>query len=86
MAAGPYEKATAIVLIVTAPGREEDVYAALRRIPEVTEQLLLFGEYDLFAKLECSDYGVLGGVVINQIRSIEGVEGTKTLTAAPVRE
>lgn len=85
MATAQYEKATAIVLIVTEPGREEEVYSQLRGIPEVVEQLLLFGEYDLFARLECSDYGMLGGVVINQIRSIPGVETTKTLTAAPMR-
>jgi DNA-binding Lrp family transcriptional regulator len=46
--------------------------------------LLLFGEYDVYARLECESFGILGGVVINRIRSIEGVDSTKTLTAAPV--
>ena len=52
--------------------------------PEVVEAMLLFGEYDLYAKLVCDDFGMLGSVVITQIRAIEGVDSTKTLTAAPI--
>ncbi len=77
------DSATAIILITTEPGMETDVFEALRHIPEVVDQLLLFGEYDVYARLECEGFGILGSVVINQIRSIEGVDSTKTLTAAP---
>jgi len=76
--------ATAIVLIVAEPGAESDVYHQLKLIPEVVEAMLLFGEYDLYAKLVCDDFGMLGSVVITQIRAIEGVDSTKTLTAAPI--
>ena len=78
------ETATAIVLIVAEPGAESDVFDELRRIPEVVEAMLLFGEYDLYAKLVCDDFGMLGSVVISQIRSIDGGDSTKTLTAAPM--
>jgi len=78
-----FETATAIVLITAEPGKESYVMQELKRISEVKEAMLLFGEYDLFAKIECSDFGSLGNVVISNIRSIEGVETTKTLTAAP---
>ena len=77
-------EATAIVLIVAEPGMESEVYEALRGIPEVKERMLLFGEYDLYAKIVCEDFGLLGSVVINSIRAIEGVDSTKTLTAAPL--
>jgi len=77
-------EATAIVLIVAEPGRETEVYNELRVIPEVVEQMLLFGEYDLYVKIVCEDYALLGSVVINKIRAIEGVHSTKTLTAAPM--
>ena len=77
-------EATAIVLIVAEPGRETEVYNELRVIPEVVEQMLLFGEYDLYVKIVCEDYALLGSVVINRIRAIEGVDSTKTLTAAPM--
>ena len=76
--------ATAIVLIVAEPGAESDVYHQLKLIPEVVEAMLLFGEYDLYAKSVCDDFGMLGSVVITQIRAIEGVDSTKTLTAAPM--
>jgi DNA-binding Lrp family transcriptional regulator len=46
--------------------------------------MLLFGEYDLYVKIVCEDYALLGSVVINRIRAIEGVDSTKTLTAAPM--
>ena len=75
-------EATAIVLIVAEPGRETEVYSALQAISEVAEQILLFGEYDLYVKIICEDYNLLGSVVINKIRAIEGVDSTKTLTAA----
>ena len=78
------DTATAIVLIVAEPGAESDVYHQLKLIPEVVEAMLLFGEYDLYAKLVCDDFGKLGSVVITQIRAIEGVDSTKTLTAAPM--
>ena len=78
------DTATAIVLIVAEPGAESDVYHQLKLIPEVVEAMMLFGEYDLYAKLLCDDFGMLGSVVITQIRAIEGVDSTKTLTAAPM--
>ena len=36
--------------------------------------------YDLIAKLEAADFDTLGHVIVNKIRSIEGVVDTKTLT------
>mgnify|MGYP001487740951 CR=1 FL=1 len=77
-------EATAIVLIVAEPGRETEVYDALSVIAEVREHMLLFGEYDLYAKIVCEDFALLGAVVINRIRSIDGVDSTKTLTGAPM--
>ena len=44
--------------------------------------MLLFGEYDLFEKIIWEDYALLGGVVIKKIRGIDGVDPTKTQTAA----
>ena len=78
------DAATAIVLITTEPGMEAEVYHALTAIPEVVDQILLFGEYDVFARIECEDFGILGSVVIHRIRGIDGVDAPKTLTAAPM--
>ena len=79
-----YGAATAIVLIVTETGSENHVIEKLRQVEEVTESLILFGEYDIFVKLQCPDFGFLSDIVVNVIRNIDGVETTKTLTAAPL--
>ena len=79
-----YDSAIAVLLITTEPGCEQDVVTELQNISEVIEAILLFGEYDIFAKIECSDFGVLSNVVVNKIRNITGIESTKTLTAAPM--
>ena len=83
MTGGETQQAIAIVLIITAPGKEQIVFEALDELSSVSEKYLLFGEYDIFAKLVCGDYGELSKTVVSKIRSIQGVEATKTLTAAP---
>ncbi len=68
------------VLISTAPAKEHEVYNKLSKVPEVVELHPLFGEYDLIAKIEAKDFNTLGQIVVEKIRSIEGVIDTKTLT------
>ena len=68
------------VLIIAAPAHEHEVYNKLSKVPEIAEVLPLFGEYDLIAKIEAEDFEKLGSIVVNKIRSIEGVIDTKTLT------
>ena len=68
------------VLISTAPAKEHQVYNELLKIKEIVELHPLFGEYDLIAKVEAKDLGELGEIVVEQVRSIDGVADTKTLT------
>ena len=75
--------ALAIMLIVAEPGKENDVMNSLSNLDEVIEAHMLFGEYDIFAKLTCSDFGSLSTIVVTKIRNIEGIESTKTFTIAP---
>lgn len=72
--------AIGFVLISTAPAKEHEVYNELLKVKEIVELHPLFGEYDLIAKVEASDFNVLGQVVVDKIRSIQGVIDTKTLT------
>ena len=72
--------AIGFVLISVAPAREHDVYAKLSKVPEIVELHPLFGEYDLLAKIEADDFDNLGAIVVNKIRSIEGVRFTTTFT------
>lgn len=72
--------AVGFVLISTSPASEHEVYDELLKIPEVVELHPLFGEYDLIAKIETEDFNQLGQIVVEKIRSIDGVVDTKTLT------
>lgn len=49
------------------------------KVKQIVELNLLFGEYDLIAKVEGESYDAIGAVVVSHIRTIEGVKATKTL-------
>jgi DNA-binding Lrp family transcriptional regulator len=68
------------ILIKAAPSLEHEVYNKLSKIQEIIDLQPLFGEYDLIAKIEAEDFEKLGEIVINNIRSLQGVIDTKTLT------
>jgi len=72
--------AIGFVLITSATAHEHEVYKKLSRVSEIVELYPLFGEYDLLAKIEADDFDNLGAIVINKIRSIEGVRFTTTFT------
>jgi len=74
--------AIGFVLIKVMPRKERAVYEKLAKLSEVEELYPLFGEYDLIAKINVKDFEELSDVVVNKIRSIDGVIETKTLTGA----
>ncbi|HDN59732.1 Lrp/AsnC ligand binding domain-containing protein [Archaeoglobus sp.] len=74
--------ALGFVLIKVSPGKERKVYDTIASFEEVEELYPLFGEYDLIAKIVVRDFEELSDVVVNKIRSIDGVVETKTLTGA----
>ena len=74
---------TAFVLISTVPTKEHEVYDALCKVKKIIELYSLFGEYDLIAKIEAQDPDELIQIIINEIRALDGVADTKTLTGAP---
>lgn len=76
--------AVGFVLVDVAPTHEQEVHKKLAEIPQILELYALFGEHDLIAKIEAQDFETLGHVIINKIRSIEGVIDTHTLTATKV--
>ena len=72
--------AIGFVLISAAPAREHEVYNKLSKVKEIIELHPLFGEYDIIAKIEAEDFEKLGIIIVEKIRSINGVIDTKTLT------
>jgi len=72
--------AIGFVLINAAPAHEHEVYNKLSKVPEIVEVHPLFGEFDIIAKIEAENFEKLGTLVVEKIRSIDGVIDTKTLT------
>lgn len=70
----------AFILVSTVPGKEQEVYNRISKVNYVVEIHPLFGEYDLIVKVDAKDYSELGKIVVEQIRTIDGVIDTKTLT------
>jgi len=76
--------ATGFVLITTEPGKEHEVRDSLDAIKEVTSRWMLFGEYDLIAKVESDEEYILTRVIVEEIRPIAGITDTKTLLGAEI--
>lgn len=74
--------AIALVLLSTEPGREQQVVNELNKMPEVSEAMVLFGEYDVYCKIMVEDLSQLSSLILKSIRTLEGVVETTTLTAA----
>ena len=72
----------AYVQIALDGARETDIYEALKGLPEVKEVHILFGEWDVIAKLELSAPEALGTFVMDKIRSLPGVKLTSTMIIA----
>ena len=72
--------AISFILITAAPAHEHNIFNKLSKVPEIIELHPLFGEYDLIAKIEAENFESIGDIVLNKIRTIEGILDTKTLT------
>lgn len=74
--------AIGFVLITTKPGKEQFVRDALDEIEYVTNKWILFGEFDLIARIQSEDEFTLTKTIVEEIRSIEGIIDTRTLIGA----
>jgi len=69
----------AYILLITKPMFEHEVYHALYIAEEISEVYPLFGEYDLICKIEAEDGEAIQKIIVEKIKSIDGVICTKTL-------
>lgn len=70
------------ILIRTLPTYEKEIHNKLSKISEIIELYHLLGKYDIIAKIRVEDFEKLGKIVLKEIRTIEGIKSTKTLTGA----
>ncbi|MEX2706069.1 Lrp/AsnC family transcriptional regulator [candidate division KSB1 bacterium] len=72
----------AFVLINTEPANEEKVLQEVTKIEGIEEAYILYGVYDILAKIQTESMENLKQTIIWQIRKIEGVVSTLTLIVA----
>ena len=70
------------VLITTQSGQEKMVRDRLEEIELVTSGWMLFGEYDLIARVQADNEYDLTRCIVEEIRQMEGIVDTKTLIGA----
>jgi len=76
--------ARAYVLITADAGRERDIYDKIKSSKEFKEIYMVFGEHDIIAKIEAEDTDGLGKLVLDEVRTIDGILSTLTLTVADI--
>jgi DNA-binding Lrp family transcriptional regulator len=78
--------AKAYVLLRTAPGMTQVIYAALKASPAVKSVEMITGPYDLVIALEGQSANEILTVVMREIRPAAGVRDTMTCMVIPPEE
>jgi len=71
--------ASAIVLINTDAGGEEEVFEKLKSMEEVVEAYIVYGVYDIVIKVETDNMDKLKNFISNSVRKIPKVRSTLTM-------
>ncbi|MEM1546281.1 MAG: Lrp/AsnC ligand binding domain-containing protein [Candidatus Methanomethylicia archaeon] len=78
--------AEAFILINTEIGAEEEVLKKLKSIDGVKETCMVYGVYDIIAKIEAEDLDKLKDIVTWRIRRLDKVRSTITMIVASRRK
>ena len=76
------DMSTGYVLVDVEPGNEYSVYEQASKLSFVSDAQILFGDHDMILKIEADSMGEIAKLVVDSVRSIEGVTNTKTLACA----
>jgi len=66
-------------LLSTEVGAEEDVFKELLEIDNVIEAYIVYGVYDIVAKIKAKSHDELREIIINRIRRMPKVRSTTTM-------
>jgi DNA-binding Lrp family transcriptional regulator len=70
--------AEAFVFINVEPGSENEVLKRLREVAEVKESYLVYGVYDIIAKVETDSMDRLKEVITWKVRRLDKIRSTLT--------
>ncbi len=77
---------SAIILINAEIGSEEEVFNEISKIDGVTEAYVVYGVYDIIAKVESEDMEKLKEIVASKIRKLPKVRSTLTMIIVEGKE
>jgi len=69
----------AYILLVVKPGEESKVAGKLLAMKDIKDVSVVYGEYDIIAKVEKENMESLQNFLIKQIRSLDEIERTSTM-------
>ena len=69
----------AFVLIVSEVGQEDQVIIDLQAIPEVKVSYVVYGVYDVIARVEADSMQRLKDVISNRIRQLDPIRSTLSM-------
>ncbi len=72
-----------VTMVNVSPGKEKDVYMAIKGMKNVREIYHVFGEFDFVVIIEANSLSELNNTV-DEIRSAEGVTRTQTVVGAEI--
>ncbi len=72
----------AFILVNTEKGMEQEIYDDVLGLEEVSTANIIFGEWDIIAKVNIENSEALGTLILDKVRSIKGVTLTSTLIVA----
>ncbi len=70
--------AKALVFVNVEPGSEKEVLERLREVSEVKESYLVYGVYDIVAKVETDSMDHLKEVITWKVRKLDKIRSTIT--------
>lgn len=72
----------AYILVNSERGKEQDIYEAVNLLEEVVSAHIVFGEWDMIARVDVENSEALGTLILDKIRPLPGVTLTSTLIIA----
>jgi DNA-binding Lrp family transcriptional regulator len=80
----PVKPLVSYLLLLVDVGKEHSVAKELRRLPGITEAQVVYGEYDIVARIELGDVTLMDET-ITMARKLPGVTRTSTLISSGVQ-
>lgn len=72
----------AYILVNTEKGLEQEIYDQILGLEEIHSANIIFGEWDIIAKVTLENSEALGTLILDKIRALKGVTLTSTLIIA----